>query len=79
MSTDTTAEPVASTESAFLTTDELADKVRSNPETVRYWRKIGYGPQGIRIGRRVLYPATAVNAWLARLAAEQTSAAGGAA
>jgi DNA-binding transcriptional MerR regulator len=72
MSTDTTGATAESTELAFLTTNEFATRVRSNSETVRYWRKIGYGPKGIRVGRRVLYRATDVNAWLNRLASEQT-------
>ncbi len=39
----------------YLTTDELATWLRTSPETVRYWRHIGKGPRGIKVGRRVLY------------------------
>lgn len=39
----------------LLTTDELAELYRTSPATVRYWRHIGYGPPGRKVGRRVLY------------------------
>lgn len=39
----------------YLTTAELADRYRTAEATVRYWRMVGYGPRGIRVGRRVLY------------------------
>lgn len=39
----------------YLTTDEVAAKYRTQPSTVRYWRHIGYGPIGVKVGRRVLY------------------------
>lgn len=58
------------TEPEFLVTEEVAAKVRTSIETVRYWRKTGYGPKGFRCGRRVLYPTTEVNAFLERLANE---------
>jgi DNA-binding transcriptional MerR regulator len=47
----------------YLTTSELADLYRTSPETIRYWRHIGYGPKGIKVGRRVLYAAADVDAW----------------
>jgi DNA-binding transcriptional MerR regulator len=51
----------------FLTTDELADLCRTSASTVRYWRHVGYGPDGIKVGRRVLYSSEAVETWLAGL------------
>lgn len=39
----------------FLTTAEVADRYRTVPGTVRYWRHIGYGPKGVKVGRRILY------------------------
>ncbi|WP_406321929.1 helix-turn-helix transcriptional regulator [Streptomyces sp. NBC_01637] len=39
----------------YLTTIEVAARYRTVPGTVRYWRHIGYGPKGVKIGRRVLY------------------------
>lgn len=48
----------------LLITDEVADLVRSKPETVRYWRHVGTGPKYFRIGRRVLYDEGDVLAWI---------------
>jgi DNA-binding transcriptional MerR regulator len=39
----------------LLTTAEVAERFRTSPSTVRYWRHLGIGPAGIRVGRRVLY------------------------
>ena len=39
----------------YLVTAEVAERYRTSPETVRYWRHIGYGPKSIKVGRRVLY------------------------
>lgn len=39
----------------YLTTDEVAERYRTVASTVRYWRHKGYGPQGVKVGRRVLY------------------------
>lgn len=41
----------------YLTTAEVALRYRTTPGTVRYWRFVGYGPKGIKRGRRVLYDA----------------------
>ena len=46
---------------------------RRGPATVRYWRHIGYGPKGRKIGRRVLYEASEVQAWLDLRTAEDHS------
>jgi DNA-binding transcriptional MerR regulator len=54
--------------SEYLTTPEVAELCRTAPETVRYWRHVGYGPPSFRVGRRVLYDAGKVRAWLAGLA-----------
>ncbi|MFF7490221.1 helix-turn-helix transcriptional regulator [Streptomyces luteogriseus] len=40
----------------YLTTSEVAECYRTAESTVRYWRQIGKGPRGIKIGKRVLYP-----------------------
>jgi hypothetical protein len=42
---------------------------------VRYWRMIGYGPRGVRIGRQVLYPADEVARFEAEQAAQQSGGA----
>jgi hypothetical protein len=44
----------------YLTTDEVAERYRTASSTVRYWRHVGYGPKGAKVGRRYLYPATAI-------------------
>jgi excisionase family DNA binding protein len=41
--------------SEYLTTSEVADLLRTSPETVRYWRHISKGPRSFKIGRRELY------------------------
>lgn len=48
-----------------LTTAEVADLVRTSPETCRYWRHVGKGPRSFKVGRRVLYRREDVEAWLA--------------
>lgn len=55
----------------FLTTEELAAKVRTPVETCRYWRHVGKGPKSFKVGRRVLYAVEDVEAFIneARVAA----------
>lgn len=48
----------------YLTTDEVADLCRTSSETVRYWRHIGRGPRGFKLGRRVLYAVEDVEQWI---------------
>lgn len=61
--------PAPETEASvqWHTTDDVAKRYRTAPGTVRYWRHIGYGPRGVKNGRRVLYPAAELarfDAWL---------------
>lgn len=49
----------------LMTTDELAAAMRTTVSTVRWWRRNAYGPQGERIGRRVLYLESEVMAFVA--------------
>jgi excisionase family DNA binding protein len=50
----------------FLTTEEVADLLRTSPETVRYWRHVGKGPKSFKPGgRRVLYAREDVDAFIA--------------
>lgn len=60
--------------SKFLTTEEVAEAVRTPVETVRYWRHVGKGPKSFKVGRRVLYAVDDVERWL-----EEAREAGGAA
>jgi hypothetical protein len=59
---------------AYLTTAEVAERFRCAPETVRWWRYVGRGPESIKAGRRTLYPVEAVEAFEAGLRAEAARA-----
>lgn len=51
----------------LLTTDDVAERLRLTPRTVKAWRARGRGPEPVRIGyRTVRYRAADVDAWLAR-------------
>ena len=65
----------------LITTHEFADIARCPDSTARYWRHIGYGPKGFRVGRRVLYKRAEVARWLESLSndEERDASAGGAA
>jgi hypothetical protein len=39
----------------YMTTKEVAELCRTAQETVRYWRHVGKGPRGFKLGRKVLY------------------------
>jgi hypothetical protein len=57
----------------YLTTAEVAARYRTAPSTVRYWRHIGYGPKGTKVGRRFLYPEIAVRDFDEELLAKTAS------
>ncbi|GLY63711.1 helix-turn-helix transcriptional regulator [Amycolatopsis taiwanensis] len=61
----------------YLTTNEVAERYRTSPGTVRYWRHIGYGPKSVKAGRRVLYPAAEITKFDEQLAGQQTKGGGG--
>jgi DNA-binding transcriptional MerR regulator len=61
----------------YLTTADVAHLCRTSPETVRYWRHIGYGPPSFKVGRRVLYDAAKARQWLDETEAAQAAAANG--
>jgi len=48
----------------YILTSEFAAKARAPESTVRYWRHIGVGPRGAKVGRRVLYNEQEVDDWL---------------
>ncbi len=50
--------------SPYLTTEEVAELLRTTPETCRYWRHIGKGPKSFKVGRRVLYDSADVQAFI---------------
>ena len=39
----------------YMTTHEVAELLRTSPESVRFWRHVGKGPKSFKVGRRVLY------------------------
>lgn len=59
----------------FYTTAELATLFRTSVSTVEYWRRQRRltGPLGVVIGRRVLYPAAAVDALVQRMITDQST------
>jgi hypothetical protein len=65
---------VVSEQPEYMTLPEGADHYRTSPGTVRYWRHCGYGPKGIKLGTRVLYPRAEVERFDRELA-EQAGAA----
>ena len=56
----------------LMTTAEVAALTRTPEATVRYWRHIGAGPRGVKLGRRVLYRESDVRQWIERHYADQT-------
>jgi excisionase family DNA binding protein len=58
----------------FLTTQELAETLRTSPETVRFWRHSGKGPKSFKVGRRVLYALEDVEAFIREARDAQVSA-----
>jgi hypothetical protein len=52
--------------STLLTLDEAAAFLRTPVATLRYWRHLGIGPDGFRLGRRVMYQRADLEGWVAR-------------
>ncbi len=48
----------------LLTTREFAERSRVSESTERAWRREGKTPRHLRVGRRVLYRESDVEAWL---------------
>jgi hypothetical protein len=58
---------------AFLDTNQVAERYKTTPGTVRYWRWAGTGPTGwVRIGRRALLPLARLEEFEARVLAERS-------
>lgn len=64
----------AQTQDPHLTTAEVAQRYRTSESTVRYWRHIGTGPRGVKIGRRVLYRESELTRWEREREDEQNGA-----
>lgn len=58
----------------FLTTEEVAEKLRKPVGTLRQWRHRGYGPRGFKVGNTVLYRRTVVDTWIAAQEAAERAA-----
>jgi DNA-binding transcriptional MerR regulator len=50
----------------LLTVAEAAEFLRTPVATLRYWRHLGVGPTGFRLGRRVVYSRADLISWLAQ-------------
>lgn len=48
----------------FLTVSQVAEETGVAAGTLRYWRHVNEGPESFRLGRRVVYRRSAVDAWL---------------
>jgi predicted DNA-binding transcriptional regulator AlpA len=48
----------------LVTRDDLARHLGISTDTLARWEGRGTGPTSIKVGRRVLYRAATVNAWL---------------
>lgn len=48
----------------LLTLEETVALLRTPAATLRYWRHLGTGPDGFRLGRCVLYRREDVNRWV---------------
>jgi DNA-binding transcriptional MerR regulator len=57
-----------------LTTADVAERYRTSPGTVRYWRHTGYLPLGTRFGRKVLYDERDLEAWERQRADDEAAA-----
>lgn len=43
---------------------EVAQWIRQNPRTLRLWRSLGTGPKWAKLGRRIVYRRSDVQAWI---------------
>ncbi len=57
----------------LLTMEEVSDVVRVPIATLRYWRHLGMGPHGFRVGRNVRYWRLDVLEWLRQQANEDAA------
>lgn len=48
----------------YYTPEELSALLKRPVNTLKYWRRIQYGPKWTYHGRRVRYPGTEVEQWL---------------
>ena len=48
-----------------LTVEELALELRTTPDTVYHWLKVGKAPASFKVGRRRLFARADVDRWIA--------------
>jgi excisionase family DNA binding protein len=60
---------------AYITTEELAELIRTPESSLRYWRHRGEGPRYFKVGRRVLYDTEDVQTWIAQQASDRNAVA----
>ena len=58
----------------FMTTREVAELLRTSPETLRYWAWQGTGPKSFKAGRRRLYAREDVEKWISEARTGGTAA-----
>lgn len=58
-------------DSPYLTKEELAAYYRVPVRTVEYWRELGSGPHGVRVGKYVLYHRDEIARYDAEVAAKE--------
>ena len=59
-------------EAELLTLAEEAAVLRTPVATLCYWRHLGVGPDGFRLGRRVVYRREDINRWLTEQQQDQS-------
>lgn len=64
MDDNTGAIVVDRTDDELLTINEVAELLRVPLATVRYWRHLGAGPRGFRLGRNVRFWRSDVYLWI---------------
>lgn len=60
-------------ETNYLTTEQVAEKLGLAPGTLAKWRVSGAGPPFQKLGRRVMYAETAIEAWIKSTGRRSTS------
>jgi len=68
---------VSETLEEYSTVSEVAARFKTPASTLYRWRSGGTGPRAIRVGRKLLYPESAVQDWLRALELEQADARSG--
>lgn len=70
-----TAQPLplvaAEPRTRLLTIEEAAEMLRCTTATLRWMRRRSEGPPAVKLGRRLMYRAVDIEAWLERLYTEE--------